>query len=92
VKVYNEPYTFDLDNFEFSSTISGTILEIIKEGWKPYLRPMSSMTEEEDEEYRKRNLYGFHWDFVDWCNSKHFDYRGLIKLGLALESPEVMYK
>ena len=52
---------------------------------KPYLRPMSSMTEEENEEYIKRNLYGFHWDFVDWCNSKHLDYRGLIPKGLAIE-------
>lgn len=59
---------------------------------KPYLRPMSSMTEEENEEYIKRNLYGFHWDFVDWCNSKHLDYRGLIEKRLALEAPEGMYK
>ena len=58
---------------------------------KPYLRPLSSMTEEENEEYIKRNLYGFHWDFVDWCNSKHLDYRGLINKGLALEAPKDMY-
>ena len=58
---------------------------------KPYLRPLSSMTEEENEEYIKRNLYGFHWDFVDWCNSKHLDYRGLINKGLALEAPKGMY-
>ena len=58
---------------------------------KPYLRPLSSMTEEENEEYIKRNLYGFHWDFVDWCNSKHLDYRGLINKGLALEASEGIY-
>lgn len=51
----------------------------------PYLRPMSSMTEEENEEYTKINLYGFHWNFIDWCNSKHLDYRGLIEKGLAIE-------
>ena len=28
----------------------------------------------------------------DWLNSRHFDYRGLIKKGLALEAPEDMYK
>lgn len=61
------------------------------EEFTPYLRPMSSMTEEENEEYIKRNLYGFHWDFVDWCNSKHLDYRGLIERGLALEAPKDMY-
>lgn len=52
---------------------------------KPYLRPMSSMTDDEEEEYRKINLFGTHWGFVDWCNKKHFDYRGLIQLGLAIE-------
>lgn len=58
---------------------------------RPYLRPLSSMTEEENKEYIKRNLYGFHWGFVDWCNSKHLDYRGLIGKGLALEAQEWMY-
>lgn len=28
---------------------------------------------------------------VDWLNSHHFDYRGLIKKDLALEAPEGMY-
>lgn len=29
---------------------------------------------------------------IDWLNSHHFDYRGLIEKGLALEAPEDMYK
>ena len=28
---------------------------------------------------------------IDWLNAHHFDYRGLIKKGLALEAPEGMY-
>lgn len=28
----------------------------------------------------------------DWLNAHHFDYRGLIEKGLALEAPEGMYK
>lgn len=28
---------------------------------------------------------------LDWLNSHHFDYRGLISKGLALEAPEGMY-
>lgn len=28
----------------------------------------------------------------DWLNAHHFDYRGLIEKGLALEAPEEMYK
>ena len=56
---------------------------------KPYLRPMSSMTEEEKEEYRKK---GFYWSDIDWLNEHHFDYRGLIEKGLAIEASEGMYK
>ena len=29
--------------------------------------------------------------YIDWCNARHFDYRGLIKRELALEAPEGMY-
>jgi hypothetical protein len=28
----------------------------------------------------------------DWLNAHHFDYRGLISRGLALEAPKDMYK
>ena len=57
---------------------------------KPYLRPMSSMTEKEENEYI--NTFLAMWDAVDWLNEHHFDYRGLIPMGLALEAPEGMYK
>ena len=56
---------------------------------KPYLRPMSSMTEEEKEEYI--NTFIAMWDAVDWLNAHHFDFRGLIEKGLALEAPDGMY-
>lgn len=98
VKVYNEPYTFNLDNFEVSSTISETIIKIIKEGWKPYLRPMSSMTEEEEKEYWNidNRSYSCPMDCahipaserIDWLNAHHFDYGGLIEKGLAIEVTE----
>lgn len=35
--------------------------------------------------------YCFCSEIVDWLNEHHFDYRGLIKMGLALEAPEGMY-
>jgi hypothetical protein len=57
---------------------------------KPYLRPMSSMTKEEKEVYI--NTFLAMWDAVDWLNEHHFDFRGLIEKGLALEAPEGMYK
>ena len=65
---------------------------------KPYLRPMSSMTEEEREEWMDITN-AQHWlvidnldKAVDWLDAHHFDYRGLIEMGLALEAPEDMYR
>ena len=59
---------------------------------KPYLRPMSSMTDEEKIEsgelYKKNTGM---WSDLDWLNAHHLDYRGLIPMGLALEAPEDMY-
>lgn len=55
---------------------------------KPYLRPMSSMTEEERKYLQK---LPFPYDFVDWLNAHHFDYRGLIEKGLALEATSETY-
>lgn len=67
---------------------------------KPYLRPMSSMTEEEAFNYKHLDLLYYSNDgfempnfrSIDWLLSHHFDYRGLIPMGLALEAPEGMYK
>ena len=84
--------------------------------FKPYLRSLSSMTEEEKKELSKKYVWNiwtgqiqirYHsqgcWDdetecpteeyiiLFDWLNAHHFDYRGLIKEGLALEAPKDMY-
>ena len=69
------------------------------EQFKPYLRPMSSMTKEEDDMYWCMNYNPgtkvehiiFAPKLIDWLNAHHFDYRGLIEKGLALEAPEGMY-
>ena len=71
---------------------------------KPYLRPLSSMTEEEREEFRllggiisynpNHNTYSmsaFSPEAYDWLNKNMFDYRGLILKGLALEAKEGLY-
>ena len=54
---------------------------------------MSSITEEEWKEYNQTIGKSFSFtDEVDWLNEHHFDYRGLIPMGLALEAPKGMYK
>lgn len=65
---------------------------IERDNVKPYLRPMSSMTEEEEKEYLLFSLSRNNTECLDWLNTHHFDYRGLIEKGLALEAPEGMYK
>ena len=61
----------------------------------PYLRPMSSMTEEEKEEFEelKKSCKNYFWvdNLLDFYLSHHLDWRGLILLGLALEAPADMY-
>jgi hypothetical protein len=66
-------------------------LPVALENFKPYLRPMSSMTEEEYQEFGYDVLRYTPREF-DWLNAHHFDYRGLIEKGLALEAPKDMYK
>ena len=62
-----------------------------------YLRPMSSMTEEEKEEYcnlQTKFLCSSQYpvtdayELFDWLNARHFDYRGLIPMGLAIAVTE----
>lgn len=69
----------------------------------PYFRPMSSMTKEECVEFKWLNVkcdamptFEYvpveNYRIFDWLNRHHFDYRGLIEKGLALEAPFDMYK
>ena len=75
-----------LDNVvEYGSFLSCNIEEV-----KPYLFPLSSMTEEQKSQY---NFYltriVFAYDaslLIDWLNKNCFDYRGLIKKGLAIDA------
>ena len=61
------------------------ILEI-----KPYLCPLSSMTEEQKLMYEGLMIgtdnISYMLDVIDWLNSHHFDYRGLIEKGLAIDA------
>lgn len=80
--------------------------EYLIENIKPYLRSMSSMTQEERDNFQQclniieNENYGDGWspaawgqmaEFIHYCNEHHLDYNGLIAMGLALEAPEGMY-
>ena len=79
-----------------------TYLGVEADRIRPYLRPMQTMTQEEKEEYRStfdtfENELGVKvmipsQKSFDFLNKKHFDLRRLIKLGLALQAPDWMYK
>lgn len=79
----------------FKITIDGYDIEHIK----PYLLPMSSMTDEQSKELDKIDpeFYSLICEngdrYVnmtvsgfDWLNKNHFDYRGLIEKSLALDA------
>ena len=60
--------------------------------FKPYLFPLSSMTEKQKDEYQyiterwmNDPAYSIS-DSIDWLNKNNFDYRGLIEKGLAIDA------
>lgn len=57
---------------------------------KPYLFPMSSMTEEEKLMYEGLMIgtdnISYMLDVIDWLNAHYFDYRGLIEKSLAIDA------
>ena len=98
------------EDFELSTSTPPERLSYVLNSadFKPYLRPMSSMTDEEKKEWHDTfdNVYDYvpeaddyddNWheepgiESYDYLISHHFDYRGLIPKGLALEATEDMY-
>ena len=59
---------------------------------KPYLRPLSSMTEEEKLEFSLAPIYASaHYNEIakmDWLKAHHFDFRGLIEKDAAIAVTE----
>ena len=116
---YNKPLDIKCTGIDlYTNTINLDIpdddnAKVYIDNCKPYLRPMSSMTEEEKKEISELidapieidsdgdiiYLGGYsiipcsdYQIYIDYLISHHFDYRGLIPMGLALEAPEDMYK
>lgn len=103
---YTKGYLYDVCRMDDMTT---TIIESEGEGEGyehicslertiPYLRPMSSMTEEERDWYKTllngnigESIIKSIDNTINWLNANHFDYHGLIPMGLALPVPEGMY-
>ena len=70
-------------------TPSGGIIGSSVDAFKPYLFPLSSMTEEQKkEEYEicKYYLNGYETKLIDFYHKNHLDHRGLIPMGLAIDA------
>lgn len=71
---------------------------VYSSNYKPYLFPVSSMTEEQKKELRAfdsldaestMSLGEWAIQLVDFYNKYHLDYRGLIPIGLALDATDL---
>lgn len=106
---YKRGYLYDICRMDDMTTTIIESEDSDEEGYEhicdlerslPYLRPISSMTEEEYKELKLISpYYGFapyeyiydwcpNYEMIDFCNKNHFDYRGLIEKGLAIEVTE----
>ena len=84
-------YQIDLDGY--ISTVEG---DELKYSYKPYLFPLSSMTEEQKREFDISMDMGYAAAYnaeincanrmIDFFHKNHLDYRGLIERGLALDA------
>lgn len=87
----------------YNRELTGNLYDELCSSWNstedsqflPYLRPMSSMTEDEKNYMEELSDFKCTPDKasqkIDFYNSHHVDYRGLIPMGLAIEAPEGMY-
>lgn len=80
-----EGIAFDRDTFLISVSDGAFTLDWMT--CRPYLYPLSSMTEEQKKEYAHiaySQLLGM--TVEDWFNKNHFDYRGLIPKNLGIDA------
>lgn len=70
----------EIDDILTTSTIQNLDVWVVK----PYLRPMSSMTNKEYEHTKNMSPL----DYINWLNAHHFDYCGLIEKSHALSTKE----
>ena len=76
--------------YEFGVNVNPTIRDNFSiNDVKPYLSPLSSMTEEEKEEYCQLQQKVVNEDvtkYINYCYKKHLDINNLIHMGLAIDA------
>jgi len=91
--------TFIIYNARYE-TVSDAISSAPVDKCKPYLFPMSSMTEEQRTELIQHCGLGISFKgsiafeeeisgmskYIDWLNERHFDFRGLLERGLGIDA------
>lgn len=114
VKVQSYSYEDDIEtvetlyNIDSDGYISTLECDTLKNITKPYLFPLSSMTEEQyyemqtisckdclehmevEKEWRNNSSFSYlplyEYRVIDFFDRNHFDYRGLIPMGLAIDA------
>lgn len=110
VKGYADGYISTIEGINVIDSIVeyDMYCQIAVDEFTPYLFPLSSMTEEQKEEYNQSRLKDLRmlssvlterisdgnnfdrivvaYNEIDWLNKNHFDYRGLIPMGLAVDA------
>lgn len=89
----------DGENIKYKCFLTEDILKDIHSKtndytYKPYLRSLEDMTEDEDKEFALLQIetsnFGFLYvanvvNVINWLNVHHFDYNNLIEKGLAIK-------
>ena len=87
---FNNTTHGNLESFEYDDdkdvifVIDG--IGIYSEHVKPYLFPLSSMDKKQRKYIRDNYTFGATYELFDWFDKNHFDYRGLIEKGLAIDA------
>lgn len=74
--------------FDFIEKKNGLDMQVYLSEVKPYLFPLSSMTEEQEKEWRYTlsSDGNITYETVGWLNKNNFDYNWLIPKGLAIDA------
>ena len=114
VEIYKDEPPYNIKGYDGKDFLSDSGWDYLIEQCKPYLFPLSSMTEEQKYDFYSRFIENdcdfndfkeFYLDngmwhklitslddvdaIIDWFHKNHFDYRGLIPMGLAIDATDL---